>query len=220
MLTQERIYQPPSICVPSLDSAKTALERHAQNFLCLHILARRNNVYALKLAMLHPIESHGLDTPRSMQMDESYHVKVPPLELDTPHGLICTEPFSVRVPIPGLSILYFPTQHEYKLEYRLERAYERLQVGTARVSEGQYPAWSYRADRGAFERSRGCEDEVFELLELVACGIDLRLKGVQAWRKEETERYKIQPRLTKVARSAARVAWAKIETSHSENPPI
>jgi len=155
-----------------------------------------------------------------MLMDESYRVRVAPLELDTPHGSICTQPLSVRVPIPGLSILYFPSQHEYKLEYKLERAYERLQAGTARVSEGLYPAWHYRADRGEFERSRGCEDEVLEFLELVACGIDLRLKGIQAWRKDESERYKLQPRLARVARSAARAAWGRIEAEHNEQAPL
>ena len=219
--TLTKPYQPPSIYVPSLDSAKLALERHAQNFLCLHILARRNVQYRELLEKLHPQDAKGSDIPaRGANLDDSYHVKVPALELQTPNGIVFTTLFKMTVPIPGLSVVYFPSQHEFTLEYKLEKAYARLQAGTARVSEGLYPAWEYEGPENKFRPSSGCESEVFEFLELVACGIDLRLKGPQAWRKDESERYKLQPRLARVARSVARAAWGRIGAEHNETAPL
>lgn len=211
MLTQERIYQPPSICVPSLDSAKTALERHAQNFLCLHILARRNNVYREQLEKLHAQDAQGSNArSKNHLLDDSYYVRVAPLELQTPHGMALTQPFTVFVLVPGLSVLH-PIPKPLHLDAQERKTYEKLENGYARVGDGLYPLWRVHSDDGSFRASESVDSAVASLVKVLADGVDYRLSGLQKSRVREGDKYRLRPKLRAVARGIATLAWEKTE---------
>lgn len=216
MTATETDYEIPQVLVPTRDSAKIALERHAQNWLCLHIMANRNVQYLEKLAQPNPLGSKGRDEGTNMLRDDSFHVQVPSLELHTPFGVIQTKKFTVNVLVPGLSI-YFPSESPYVLDFALERAYQRLQVGAARVSGGQSPAWVLPPSRAAYMASDVCESEIFALLELMAKGLDQRCLAIPVQHYGQAAQYSSEMKLRQRARMAATIAWLEVEKMAENN---
>jgi len=209
--TLNKPYEPPCIYVPSLDSAKTALERHAQNFLCLHILARRNVQYHEQLEKLHAQDAQASDArPKNHLLDDSYYVRVAPLELQTPDGIVFTQPFIVLVLVPGLSVLH-PIPKPLHLDAGERKVYEQLERGFARVGDGLYPLWRVHSDDANFRASESADSAVSSLIKTLAAGVDYRLSGLQKSLAREADKYRLQPKLRNVARGIAAFAWGQTE---------